>query len=130
MTPSPRVPFGYGLTYTTFEYSSPEASTAEIARESEFEVAATITNTGERPGVEVVQLYLRDRTARIVRPVRELIGFRRAGRRCLPEIEGPDFVAEANHRESTAPEVPGRRVDHSQSQRGGHGRVDGITSRP
>jgi len=64
-----RYPFGYGLSYTTFEYSD--------LKVTEKEVSITLTNTGGRDGAEVAQLYIGCRDSRIFRPVRELKGFRK-----------------------------------------------------
>jgi len=68
----PLYPFGYGLSYTEFEYSNLEIDASD---DSNILVSADITNIGSRPGEEVVQLYIRDRVASVVRPVRELKGF-------------------------------------------------------
>lgn len=68
-------PFGYGLSYTTFAYSDPVLSATEIAPDGSVSVKCTITNTGNRAGSEVAQLYIRDHVASLVRPVRELRGF-------------------------------------------------------
>ncbi|MCM2972571.1 beta-glucosidase BglX [Larsenimonas suaedae] len=70
-------PFGFGLSYTTFEYSALKASCSEIGMNDTLEVSLTVTNTGKRQGIEVVQLYLQDVSASVVRPVRELKDFRR-----------------------------------------------------
>lgn len=67
----PLYPFGYGLSYTTFEYSDFIAT----AEGKEVKVAVTVTNTGEVKGEEVVQLYIRDKVASNVRPIKELKGF-------------------------------------------------------
>ena len=67
----PLYPFGYGLTYTQFEYS--DASVTEKA--DSFDVSVKVTNTGSRNAVETVQLYMQDVSASLVRPVRELKGF-------------------------------------------------------
>ncbi len=71
----PLFPFGYGLSYTTFKYGTPEISAKEIAPDGELTVKCTVTNTGSREGMEVAQLYIRDHVASLVRPVRELRGF-------------------------------------------------------
>jgi beta-glucosidase len=73
----PLFPFGYGLTYTDFEYSDLSLSAREIRRGESVTVSATLRNVGTRSGTEVVQLYVRDVVASRVRPVRELRGFRR-----------------------------------------------------
>lgn len=75
LLPTPLFPFGYGLTYTQFEYTNLRVS-AERLRGS-LEVSAEVTNVGPRPGVEVVQLYVRDLVGSLTRPVRELKGFQR-----------------------------------------------------
>lgn len=68
---SPLFPFGYGLSYTTFAYDNLRAN----LRGQSVEVTVKLTNTGDRAGEEVVQLYIRDRAARVVRPTKELKGF-------------------------------------------------------
>ena len=67
--------FGYGLSYTSFEVSAPTLSVAEIGAKETGKVSVTVTNTGERTGSEVVQLYVRDRFSTVTRPVKELKGF-------------------------------------------------------
>jgi len=73
----PLYPFGFGLSYTTFAYSEPKLSAAEIGAGGELKVTTTVTNTGQRPGVEVAQLYVRDLVGSVTRPVRELKGFQK-----------------------------------------------------
>lgn len=73
----PLYPFGYGLTYTTFEYGEPRLSTSEPGVRDTLAVTTALTNTGSRTATEVVQLYVRDLVASVTRPVRELKGFRR-----------------------------------------------------
>lgn len=70
-------PFGYGLSYTTFDYSEPVLSADEITPDGCLTASCTVTNTGKRPGVEVAQLYIRDKVGSLIRPVRELRGFER-----------------------------------------------------
>jgi beta-glucosidase len=67
--------FGYGLSYTTFEYSNLALSAASITPSDSLIVTVTLTNTGSRAGEEVAQLYIRDKVASISRPVKELKGF-------------------------------------------------------
>ncbi len=74
---TPLYPFGYGLSYTTFELSNLSVSPESTAADGEIEVSADVTNTGSRRGDEVVQLYLRDKVASVVQPLRELRGFER-----------------------------------------------------
>ncbi len=69
----PLYPFGYGLTYTTFSYGKPTVTGSGRT----FKASVTVTNTGGRDAVEVVQLYVRDPVASIARPVKELKGFSR-----------------------------------------------------
>jgi beta-glucosidase len=72
----PLFPFGYGLTYTTFKYSTLKAD-PRVTRDGMLHVSAEIQNTGKREATEVVQLYVHDRVAPTSRPVRELKGFQR-----------------------------------------------------
>jgi beta-glucosidase len=70
-------PFGYGLSYTTFAYSTPTLSATEIPADGSLTVSCTVTNTGSVEGEEVAQLYIRDHVASLIRPVRELRGFQK-----------------------------------------------------
>jgi beta-glucosidase len=71
----PVFPFGHGLSYTTFDHGPPVPSTATLAPGEGVTVQVEVTNTGTRPGVETVQLYVRDVEATVERPERELRGF-------------------------------------------------------
>jgi beta-glucosidase len=73
----PLFAFGHGLSYTTFAYSAPTVSPAKIPPDGRATVAVEVSNTGPRPGDEVVQLYVRAEVSRATRPVLELKGFRR-----------------------------------------------------
>jgi Beta-glucosidase-related glycosidases len=74
--PTPVRPFGFGLSYTRFGYS--ELTTVnEVAAGEHFPVEVTVTNTGERSGTEIVQLYGRDLVGSVVRPVVQLLGYTR-----------------------------------------------------
>ena len=73
----PLYPFGYGLTYTTFNYSDITLNSHTMAADGSVKASVTVTNTGSREGDEVVQLYIHDLAASIARPVKELKGFRR-----------------------------------------------------
>lgn len=73
----PLFPFGFGLSYTTYRYGPLRLGQPSIAPKDNLTVSATVTNTGARAGVEVVQLYVRDEVASVTRPVRALAGFRR-----------------------------------------------------
>jgi beta-glucosidase len=77
VTPYPLFPFGYGLSYTEFEYGDVELSTSKLRAGEVLAVRAPVTNTGAVAADEVVQLYVRDLVGSLVRPVRELKGFRR-----------------------------------------------------
>ncbi len=72
---SPLYPFGYGLSYTTFEYSKMDISNKILEKDSSIKVSIEIKNTGKLKGKEVVQMYIKDRFASVTRPVRELKGF-------------------------------------------------------
>ncbi|KAA6302218.1 MAG: Periplasmic beta-glucosidase [Candidatus Ordinivivax streblomastigis] len=72
---APLFPFGYGLSYTTFEYSNLKLSATEITTKTSLQASCTVKNTGRRAGAEVVQLYIRDKVGSITRPVKELKAF-------------------------------------------------------
>ncbi len=71
----PLYPFGFGLSYTEFEYGKPQLSAQEFRGEDSLKLQFSVTNTGDYKGKEVVQLYLRDLVATAARPVKELKGF-------------------------------------------------------
>lgn len=71
----PLYPFGYGLSYTNFQYSDIALSTPTLGKDGSVTAVVTVTNTGKYDGAEVVQLYIRDLVGSITRPVRELKGF-------------------------------------------------------
>jgi len=74
---APLYPFGYGLSYTTFEYSDFVLDNDKLTVDGSITASVTVTNTGKRAGEEGVQLYIRDISASVVRPVRELKGFQK-----------------------------------------------------
>lgn len=74
---SPLYAFGYGLSYTTFAVKNVRLEKQTIRRDSSTRVLADVSNTGARPGTEVVQMYIRDRVSSVTRPVKELKGFER-----------------------------------------------------
>lgn len=74
---TPLYPFGYGLSYTKFDYSGLKLSADKISRYGTITVSAEISNSGKVAGEETVQLYIRDRVASLVRPIRELKGFKK-----------------------------------------------------
>ncbi len=73
----PLYPFGYGLSYTTFQYSDVKLDKTSMNINGEITATVTLTNTGKYDGAEVVQLYLRDLVGSITRPVQELKGFQK-----------------------------------------------------
>ncbi len=73
----PLFPFGFGLSYTTFEYSLLEIEKNKIPVNGELKLSAMITNTGSKEGTEVVQLYVRDLVGSTTRPIKELKGFQK-----------------------------------------------------
>jgi beta-xylosidase len=75
--PSPLFAFGHGLSYTSFEYSDLVISPGSMPTDGAAEICCRVLNTGSRAGAEVVQLYLSDPVASVVRPVRWLAGFAR-----------------------------------------------------
>ncbi|MBQ4629185.1 MAG: glycoside hydrolase family 3 C-terminal domain-containing protein, partial [Clostridia bacterium] len=74
---NPLFPFGYGLSYTTFEFSDLKLSSEEIKTDETLKVSFNITNTGNDDGEEVAQVYIRDYFASVVKPGMELKGFQR-----------------------------------------------------
>jgi beta-glucosidase len=74
---TPQFPFGFGLSYTQFKISDPQLSATTIGPDGRLTVTVNVQNTGQRPGDEVVQLYIRDVAASMTRPVKELKGFKR-----------------------------------------------------
>ncbi|MBO4733793.1 MAG: glycoside hydrolase family 3 C-terminal domain-containing protein [Clostridia bacterium] len=81
-TPTPLYPFGYGLSYTKFSYLKPQADKTEISLEElkegkKVNVSVCVENIGGYDGKETVQLYIRDKVASVMRPIRELKGFKK-----------------------------------------------------
>ena len=73
----PLYPFGYGLSYTTFEYSNLKLDKTSITPNGKITVSVDVKNTGDYDGKEVVQLYIRDLVGTVTRPVKELKGFQK-----------------------------------------------------
>jgi Glycosyl hydrolase family 3 C-terminal domain/Fibronectin type III-like domain len=103
--PTPLFPFGYGGSYTTFEVGGLRISDTEVPTDGEFTVTVRVRNTGSRAGEEVVQLYLHDVVAQVVRPVRQLAGFARVRLQPGQAVE----VTFRVHADRTA--FPGRSLD-------------------
>jgi beta-glucosidase len=74
---SPLYPFGFGLSYTTFQYSNLKLNKKKITEDDSVEVSIEVTNAGEMDGDEIVQLYIRDLVSTVTRPVQELKDFAR-----------------------------------------------------
>lgn len=74
---APAYPFGYGLSYTSFEYSNLKLDKQKYNLDDTIEVRFDLTNTGDRKGTEITQLYIRDLVGNVTRPVKELQGFKR-----------------------------------------------------
>jgi beta-xylosidase len=75
--PTPADAFGHGLSYTTFEWTDLILDRSEMTTDGSVQARLTVTNTGARDGVEVVQLYLHDPVAEVARPVRQLVAYAR-----------------------------------------------------
>lgn len=73
----PLYPFGYGLSYTTFQYGDIRLSNTDMNVDGSIKASITVTNTGTRDGFEVVQMYIRDLVGSVTRPVKELKGFKK-----------------------------------------------------
>ncbi|MBP8114067.1 MAG: beta-glucosidase BglX [Chitinophagaceae bacterium] len=74
---SPLLPFGYGLSYSSFSYSDIKLSAASLNTTGKIKATITVTNTGDYDGEEIIQLYTRDMVGSIARPVKELKGFQK-----------------------------------------------------
>ncbi|WP_324650758.1 glycoside hydrolase family 3 N-terminal domain-containing protein [Georgenia sp. H159] len=75
LDPTPVLPFGHGLSYTTFTHSALTPATTEVATSEAIELTVRVRNTGTRAGSDVVQLYARDVAASVTRPVAQLMGY-------------------------------------------------------
>ncbi|MHA1475327.1 MAG: glycoside hydrolase family 3 C-terminal domain-containing protein, partial [Promethearchaeota archaeon] len=71
----PQFPFGFGLSYTAFNYSNLRISSTELSKDESLDILVDITNSGKRNGKEVVQLYIKDLECSLIRPDKELKGF-------------------------------------------------------
>lgn len=77
----PLFPFGYGLSYTTFEYGKAELSSDKMTDSDEIQLSCTVKNTGNVAGKEIVQLYVGDEKCSVLRPLKELKGFQKVSLR-------------------------------------------------
>lgn len=73
----PLIPFGHGLSYTRFEYTDIKLSSTQISAGENIQVSCTLTNAGEQEGAEIVQVYVSDKECSLVRPNKELKGFKK-----------------------------------------------------
>jgi beta-glucosidase len=73
----PLFPFGFGLSYTTFDYKNLNLSESTLTKDGKLTVSVELTNSGNYDGAEVIQLYLRDMVGTVTRPVKELKGFQK-----------------------------------------------------
>lgn len=76
---TPLYPFGFGLSYTTFRYSEMKLTSPRMQMNGSITASVTLTNTGDRHGEEVVQMYIRQQTGSVTRPMMELKGFQKVG---------------------------------------------------
>lgn len=120
--PTARFPFGHGLSYTEFAWSDLRVDVDRAPTDGTLRLSLTVTNTGDRDGSDVVQLYLHDPVASVVRPVQRLIGFRRvplaAGASTRISVDVPADLASFTGRD-------GRRVVESGALVLGFGRSSG-----
>ena len=82
----PLLPFGFGLSYTTFEYSDFKIESEEVPTTGSFKASICVQNTGNMPGDAVIQLYCADPVASVTRPVKELKGFARVHLECGQKV--------------------------------------------
>ncbi len=75
LDPRPLYPFGHGKSYTTFSVGDLQLSSDKVPTDGQVEVSVTVTNTGDRDGAEVVQVYLSDLTGQVVRPLKQLVAY-------------------------------------------------------
>lgn len=74
---TPLHPFGFGLSYTTYKYATPQLSSSKMTADENVTVSMSVTNAGKMAGEEIVQLYIRDKMSSVTRPVKELKGYQR-----------------------------------------------------
>ncbi|MEO8956224.1 MAG: glycoside hydrolase family 3 C-terminal domain-containing protein [Ktedonobacteraceae bacterium] len=102
----PLFPFGYGLSYTTFEYTALQTNTAEISAGGTLDVTVTVRNSGTRSGKEIVQLYVKPLISQFVRPNKELKAFAKVAlepgesRAVRMTVEARDFMLYDSERQA------------------------------
>ncbi|WP_369371227.1 beta-glucosidase [Promicromonospora sp. Populi] len=120
--PAPEFPFGHGLSYTTFARSALSVTADTWTTAGTMQVTAQVTNTGDRAGADVVQLYVRDEYASVTRPMRQLIGWARveldAGESAEVSFEVPALACAGLARAALAGGARGVHV-HDRRDRGG-----------
>lgn len=108
----PLLPFGYGLSYTSFEYSDVKMSAATMTATKPLTVSVTVENTGKLAGEEIVQLYVRDVAGEVVRPMKELKGFKKValqpGEKVTVEFEITDEQLRYHHADLSFKSDPGK----------------------
>jgi beta-glucosidase len=108
----PLLPFGYGLSYTCFEYSDVKMSAATMSVSKPITVSVTVENTGEFAGEEIVQLYVRDVAGEVVRPMKELKGFKKValepGEKVAVEFEINEEQLRYHHADLNFKSDPGK----------------------
>ena len=92
----PLYEFGYGLSYTTFDYSDIKLSSEKMSSDDTLEITVTVTNTGEIDGDEIVQLYIHDKKTSVDREVKSLKGFARVSLKA-GESKSVTFKIDKNH---------------------------------
>ena len=109
--PTAAFPFGHGLGYTTFEWTDIEIARDELTTDDTVEATLTVRNTGDRAGVEVVQVYLHDPVASVVRPVQRLVAYARVplepGASAEVRVAVPTDLAQFTGREGRRVVEPG-----------------------
>jgi beta-glucosidase len=108
----PLLPFGFGLSYTTFAYSNVKLSDTSMSASKPMTVSVEVVNTGKIAGEEIVQLYVRDIAGEIVRPMKELKGFKKvaleAGEKATVEFEITEEQLRYYHADLTFKSDPGK----------------------
>jgi beta-xylosidase len=114
LDPTAAFGFGHGIGYSSFEWSSPELVDPTMATDGEVSLTISVTNTSDRDGTEIVQVYLSDPIASVVRPVQRLIAYRRvklaAGQSETLSVTVPAALASFTGRDGTRIVEPGELV--------------------